>query len=119
MIYLGILLGVGIMAAMVYLAFDKKTSPAMKKACLVALGIMVLTVIVCLFLIFTDTRAPVDPSRLIVGEPPGKKDTGNNIWVLILLVIFLIAIFSVIVFLAMREQKKNLKGHHGVTSLWW
>jgi len=118
MIYLGILLGIGIMAAMIYLAFDKKTSSAMKKACLIALGIMVLTVIVCLFLIFTDTRVPVDPSRLIVGEPPAVKETGSNTMVLLLLVIFLIAIFTVIVYLAIREDKKNLKGHQNVASLW-
>jgi len=118
MIYLGILLGVGIMAAMVYFAFDKKSSITMKIACLIALGVMVLTVIICLFLIFTDTRVPVDPSRLIVGAPVEVKETGNNTMVLLLLIIFLIAIFALVAFFAMREHKKNLKGPNTVSSLW-
>jgi len=119
MIFAGIMLSLVIMAVTVFLAFDKKSSFAMKIASLIAFGIMILTIIVCLFLIFTDTRVPVDPSRLIVGAPvEEKKDLGNNTMVLLLLIIFLIAIFAIMVVLSMREHRKNLKDPHSVTSIW-
>jgi hypothetical protein len=119
MIFAGIMLSLVIMAVMVYLAFDKKSSFSIKVASLIALGIMIITIIVCLSLFFTDTRVPVDPSRLIVGAPvEEKKDVGGNTMILLLLIIFLIAIFTVIVVFAMHEQKKGIKGHNVTNSLW-
>jgi len=119
MIYLGVLLGIGIMAAMVYMIFDKKSNRAVRLACLIALGVMVLTVIVCLVIVFTDNRVPVDVSTLIVGaEPETKPKNSTNSMVLILLIIFLIAFFVFIAFTAMHENKKNLqKKQGGFTSL--
>jgi len=108
MIYLGIFLGILIMSAMIYMAVDKKSSPAVRLVCLIALGVMVLTVIICLFIIFTDNRVPVDESVLIVGAPVEiKSDSGANIWILLLLVIILLGLFVMIAFFTMRENRKN------------
>jgi len=109
-IYLGVLLGIGIMGAMVFLALNKKSNFATRLASLIALGIMFLTIVICLFMIFTDNRVPVDESVLIVGAPVEVVQKGNdNTMALLLVVIFLVGIFSLLIFLAMKENKKQSK----------
>ena len=110
MTYLGVLIGLIIMAVMVYLAIDKKSNLPTRIASLAALALMILTVGICIFIVFTDNRVPVDPSVLIVGAPVEvKEDKNDNLGVVILLIIFLIAVFSVIAFIAMKENKKQAK----------
>jgi nitrate reductase gamma subunit len=108
MIVMGIILGIAIMGAMVFLIFDKKSSSTVRVASLIALGIMVLTVIICVFIIFTDNRVPVDPSVLIVGAPvETKKDSESNIWVILLLIIILAGLFAVVAVHTIRENRRN------------
>ena len=108
MILAGILIGVGIITGMVYLALNKKSDFVTRLASLIALGIMFLTIVICVFLIFTDNRVPVDESVLIVGAPVEVVKKGNdNTMELILLIIFLIGMFSVIAFLAMKENRRH------------
>ena len=108
MTYLGVFLGVIIMAAMVYLALDKKSTFSTRIAALAALAVMILTVVICLIIYFSDTTVPIDPSMLIVGAPPQTAETeGNSIWVMLLLIVVMVAIFSVIFYLAMKENKKH------------
>jgi cbb3-type cytochrome oxidase subunit 3 len=108
MTYLGVLLGIVIMAAMIRLAVNRKSNLPVRIASLAALALMILTIIICIFIIFTDNRVPVDPSVLIVGAPVEvKEDKNDNFWVMILLIIFLIAVFSAITYLAMKENKKQ------------
>ena len=108
MIFMGIILGIAIMGAMVFLIFDKKSSPTVRVASLIALGIMVLTVIICVFIIFTDNRVPVDPSVLIVGAPvETKKESDSNIWVILLLIVIMGGLFAFVVIHTIRENRKN------------
>ena len=110
MIYLGVVVGLIIMSAMVYLAIDKKSNFPTRVASLAALALMVVTIIICVFIIFTDDRVPVDPSVLIVGAPvETAKEENNNFWVILLLIIFLIGIFILVAFFAMKENKKHAK----------
>jgi len=114
MIYLGVLLGIGIMAAMVYMALDKKSSFQTRIAALIAIALMMITVIVCLVIVLTDNRVPVDPSTLIVGAPVEVKKGGSgNTMVLLLLILFLIAVFVTIAILSMRENRKHIKKEDG------
>ena len=108
MIFFGIVIGIVIMAAMIYLAIDKKSNFQTRVASLIALAVMILTVIICIILILTDTAVPFDPSTLIVGAPVEVQDDNTNIIGIILPIIFLLAMFAVIVFLAMKEHKKHL-----------
>ena len=109
MIYVGVILGIGIMAGMVFMAFDKKSNFPTRIACIIALGIMVLTVIVCLVLVFTDDRVPVDPSVLIVGAvPEPKPKNSTDSMVLILMIILMAALFVVVAVSAIRDYKKNV-----------
>jgi amino acid transporter len=108
MIYFGIILAIGIMGAMIYMALDKKTAPSARLACLIALGVMVLTVIICLFLALTDNTIPYDESVLIVGAPvETKKDNGASMTTLVFLILMIIALYGLITFLVLRENKKN------------
>jgi len=108
--YLGILIGLAIIGAMVYLALDKKSNFATRVASLIALGVMMLTIAICLVLIFTDNRVPVDESVLIVGAPVETvKSGGNNTMELLLLIIFMAGVFTWVVILAMKENKKHIK----------
>ena len=108
MILLGILIGLGIIAAMVFLALDKKSNFATRAAALGALAIMILTIIICLFLVLTDDRVPVDESVLIVGAVPETKEKdSSSFMVLLLLTILMLIMFAVVVLLSMREHKKS------------
>ena len=110
MILAGILIGISIITAMVYMALDKKSNFATRLASLIALGVMFLTIIICLFMIFTDNRVPVDESVLIVGAPVEVVKKGNdNTMVLLLFVIFFVGVFSLLIFLSMRENRKQNK----------
>jgi uncharacterized membrane protein len=108
MIVFGIILGVIIMGAMVFLIFDKKSTPAMRIASLIALGIMVLTIIVCVFLIFTTDKVVVDQSVLIVGAPvETKKESESSFWIMLLLIIILVGLLGLVAFHTIKENNKN------------
>ena len=108
MIFLGVILGIAIMGAVSYLALDKKSNFHTRIAALGALAVMILTVIICLIIILTDNRVPIDPSTLIVGAPVEVKDDGdNNIVALIFTILFFLTMFVTIFVLAMREHRKT------------
>jgi len=108
MIFIGIVIGIIIMAAMIYLALDKKSNFHTRIASLAALAVMILTIIICLIIIFSDDKVHIDPSTLIVGAPVEVKED-NNLAGLMISIIFLLALFGIILFLAMREQRKKKK----------
>ena len=109
MIYFGVFLGIFIMAAMVFMALNKKSNFAVRIGSLAAIALMLLTIIICLFIVLTDNRVPVDESIVIVGAvPETQKRNGASMMVLMLLIIFLVGIFVVITFLTLREHRRNL-----------
>lgn len=117
MIFIGVLIGVIIMSAMVYMALNKKSNFTVRIACLIALAVMILTLLICLFLIFTDNRVIVDESVLIVGAPVEvKEDVGNNIWILIVLGIFLFALLALVAFQSLKEKRSNINKTSAILS---
>ena len=110
MVFFGVILGIGIMAGMVYLALDKKSTFQVRIASLIAIALMMATVILCVFIVLTDTRVPVDESVLIVGAPVEVKQTSSgNTMVLLLLIIIMVVIFILLAILSMYENRKHLK----------
>lgn len=108
MIVMGVIVGLAIMGAMVFLIFDKKSTPTVRVASLIALGIMVLTVIICVFMVITDDTVVVDPSVLIVGAPVEKKESSSgNIWIILLLIVILGALFAFVAVHTVKENRKN------------
>jgi len=108
MIYVGFALAVGILGGMIYMALDKKTDPTARLASVIALGVMVLTVIICLFIALTDKSVPFDESVLIVGAPAEtKKDNGNSTMILFISVFLIVALYAIVLLIALKERKKN------------
>jgi len=105
----GIIIGLIIMGAVGFMAVDKNSTFPMRLASLGALALMILTLIICIVVVLTDNRVPVDESVLIVGEPVEVKaeDEGSNMIAIIISILFLLVLFFVIAFLAMREHKRG------------
>ena len=105
MVFLGVLIGIIIMGAMIYLALNKKSNFHIRLACLAALALMILTVIICLFIVFTDNRVPVDESVVIVGAvQETKKNDSTNIIVPLIFLIVMAAMFIVIAIISLKDQ---------------
>lgn len=111
MIFMGILLGIVIMAAVAFMALRKDSTFPVRIASLAALGIMVLTIIICAFLVITGVEEPVDESVVIVTAVPdtpakGKTGAGSMAIFMLFLIIFL-GLFIVIVFRTLKEHRKG------------
>ena len=98
------------MAAMVYLALDKKSNFPTRLASLGALALMILTLIICIVVVLTHHSAPVvDESVVYVGIPEKVEEVEeeNNILAIIVSIVFLLVLFLVVMFLAFRENKRS------------
>jgi cytochrome bd-type quinol oxidase subunit 2 len=100
-------LGAAILAGIVYIAVSKKSPFKLRIAALAALALMILTVIVCLFIIFGGNSAP----RAVVlsdntSEAPPPADP-PNIMPLIMFLILLLALFLMVFITTMRERKRK------------
>jgi uncharacterized membrane protein len=99
--------GLVTLVGIIYLAVAPQSSFKVRIAALGALALMITTVIICMFLFFKSAATPkqlllpdMSPSDL----PP--VSTEHDIPMIVMLVIFLIALFVMIVILSMREQKR-------------
>jgi len=107
MILVGIIIGIIILVAMIYLAVDKKSSFVIRLASLGAIALMFIALIICIIIIVSDNTVPIDPSTLIVGAPPPVKEKKNNLLPIILSIVIMVTMFVFIAVLAMKENKKN------------
>jgi len=108
MILVGILIGLIIIGAMIYLAVDKKSTFVIRLASLGAIALMFIALIICIIIVVSDDTVPIDPSTLIVGAPAPVKEKKGNLLPIILSIIVMIGLFGFIAVLAMKEHKKNL-----------
>jgi amino acid transporter len=110
MIFFGILIGLILLAGMVFLAISKKSTKGMRIAAVIALGVMITTVIICLFLILFGVKAPVDEGIILLTEavPPPPKSSGN-FWILLLFMLFLFGLFVFVIFISIREHQAQKK----------
>ena len=110
MMFFGILIGLIPLAGMVFLAVSKKSSKATRIAAVSALGVMILTVIVCLCLIFFGVKAPVDESVvLITGAAVPPPQPAGKFWMLLLCIAFLIGLLVTVIIISIREHKAQKK----------
>jgi hypothetical protein len=116
MIFVGIVIGIVILGAIVYLALNKKSTLLIRLACLGAIALMLITVIICVIVILSDKTVPIDPSTLIVGAPAEVQDEKNNSVAIVFSVVFIITIFIVIAVLTMTEHKKSQPAKDSIIS---
>jgi len=107
MIIFGVLLGIIILIAMIYMALSKQSNFTIRIASLIALAVMIITVIICLFLVLVGDKPPVDESIVFVATPPPAPPKSYNFMVLLLLVIFMVSLFAIVLFLSLRERGKK------------
>ena len=107
--YFLIPLGLATLAGIIYLAVSSKSTFKVRIAALCALGLMILAVIICLFLIFGGKSA--SGSSAFPDAPPVEESSvsGPNIMAILLLVIILLALFLFVLIKSLREQKKKAK----------
>ena len=106
--YVLIALGVITLAGITYMAVSRKSSFFVRIASLGALSLMVITVVICLLFAFgvigtSASAVPVLPDAASSSAPAEK----GNAFSLIIFIVILVALFLVIVFLSMREQKRS------------
>jgi len=103
-----VLVGMATFGGIIYLAVSPQSNFKIRIAALGALALMITTIIICMVTFFKSSATPklkllpdMDPSDL----PP--VSTEHNIPMLIMLVIFLIALFTMVAIVSMREYKKS------------
>jgi len=103
-----VLLGLGTLSVVIYMAVSRKSTFMVRIVALGALAIMVLAVIICL-VVFFKTGVKVEPvllpDMLPSDIPPPSK--GANALTMVLFVVFLVALFVVVTVVALREQRRN------------
>jgi len=108
MLYIGIPVGLILLAIMIYMALRKESDFRTRIACLIALAVMIISLIVCLFIIFVGGKAPVDESVLIVAQPVKQEPKGkSSFFIALLFTAFLMGLFIVILIMSMREHRNN------------
>ena len=102
-----ILLGIGILAGVVFTAISRKSSRGLRIAALFALALMVLSIIICMFVLFfganTTTTVEFELDIMPFDEP---VQSGPGAITLILFILILIAFFVVVFILSKREQNR-------------
>jgi multisubunit Na+/H+ antiporter MnhB subunit len=105
------------MAGVIYAALSKNSTPKVRIAALIALGVMMFSLIVSLILIFmagpAEPELPFIPFTAPAEEPP---DTSHNILPLLSVILFLAVLFLVILVISRRENRKSAgkqPGHEG------
>jgi len=100
-------LGIIILAGIIFLAVSRKSSLRVRIVALCALALMIITIIICLFLIFGVSTAAVQKlpqSEIITDAQPVPKSNNTP---LILMIVFLLLLFFVILMMSIKEQKHS------------
>jgi amino acid transporter len=114
MLYVFIPLALIFLGVIVFFAVSKKTEPRLRLAAIIALGAIALAVMVCLILVFAGSSSiPVEPEPgdFLNDSSPGKKGGGLP-WLLIIFIIILLGFLGIVIYLALKEQKRPERGAH-------
>jgi ABC-type Fe3+ transport system permease subunit len=102
-----VILGVVLLAGMIYLAVSRHSSFQVRVAALIALFLMVLTVILCILFFFKASAAPkilMLPDTLPSDIPPPQK---QNVLATMMMILALVAMFVMVLVLSLREQSRS------------
>ena len=106
-----IFLGIGALVpalVILYLALSKKTSAAIKKAAVIALVVIGLTLVTCSILIyFLLGSSEVSESGPVLLPGPELHEPGLDLLSIIIIAIIIISFIIITIFLSRREQKKK------------
>ena len=105
--YVLIPLGVVSLAAIIFVAVSRKSSFKHRVAALVALALMIITVIICLFQVFGTSASEV--SEYPPDMPPSSEPApqGSNTGIMIVFIIFMLLLFMAVLLLSIREHRRS------------
>jgi amino acid transporter len=108
MLIVGILISVIILGLLIRMALSKQSEKPLKLAAIIALGLIALSVIICLIMIFAGPAAE-EEEEVFAGLPlaePVQVSNPNGVYILLFGVLLLLFL-GLIIFLSLREQKKG------------
>ena len=103
------ILSVALLGLIIYFAVSSKSSRLLKLAAFIALGLIGLSLGVCGFFLLkgpAESNETIPLSLFQEVKPPAK--TGNTVATVIFFIVFVL-VLAVIIFLAIRDQKKKDK----------
>ncbi|MDR2745999.1 MAG: hypothetical protein LBB77_01005 [Treponema sp.] len=108
MLYAIVPFSVVLLGVIVYFALSRKSSKSLRLTALAALGAIILSVLICAIIILSGAefggKEPVMPDFLSLEPPPAPK---GDFFVLFFLAVFIIAFLGVVIFLSLRERKRQ------------
>jgi membrane protein DedA with SNARE-associated domain len=109
MLFIIVPVSVILLGVIVYFALSRESSRALRLTAMAALGLIILSVLICVIIIFANmdftSREPVMPDFLAPQPPPAAPK--GNFLVLFLLAVFIIVFLGVVIFLSLRERKRR------------
>jgi CDP-diglyceride synthetase len=109
MLFVIIPLSAALLGMIIYFALSPKSSKPLRTAALGALGAIILSVLICIIIIFfgskNTAKEPVMPDFFAPEAPPAAPQ--GNIFILLLLALFLLTFLGGVVFLTLRERKRQ------------
>jgi len=108
MIFAGIaaLIPVGLIA---FLALSKKTSPAIKKASIIALIVIGLAFIACIIILFIMLGSPIGVRGRYAEIPvmPAEQTAKDNLYTILIAAVMVLFFLIMTIILAIREQRQH------------
>jgi hypothetical protein len=109
MLYVIVPLSAALLGVIIYFALSRSSSRTLRLTALAALGLIILSVLICIIIIFVNTEfagdEPVMPDFLS-AEPPPAAPKGNFL-VLFLLAVLIVAFLGTVIFLSLRERRRQ------------
>ena len=113
MIFLMGILGALALGGMVFLFISPKSSKLQKKAALFALIVSGAALVICAIIVFIGLAGGNDDPYAFPPDAAEVRHSGINILEILIFLFVLIAVFGFIVYMGLRERKKQeAKKHH-------
>jgi 4-hydroxybenzoate polyprenyltransferase len=96
------------LALIVYFAFSKHSNPAVKRAAVIALIVLGISMGVCAMFIFSGHGGTLNPLAGEIPDTPVQDDASDLRYFLIFGIVFLL-FFALIFYISLRERKKTRK----------
>jgi hypothetical protein len=112
MLVFGVILSLGILAAMIYLTLSKKAGRSIRRAALIALILIGTAVVISVVILLGGSSGG---PKLVIGDLPVKPASPANadVGYLITSLIILLLLLALIVYVSMREKKQKGRSSQG------
>jgi predicted membrane channel-forming protein YqfA (hemolysin III family) len=110
MLVVGIVLSIGLLGVIAFLALSKKSEKLIKKLALIALIVIGLSIIASAAIVIIFDKPPEEPIEFqipgLMAPQPKTPDSSNSMMILIFAIV-LVLFLGMIIYLSLKEQKKK------------